>query len=72
MTNPAVKAAKPEARMKRSILRESVINMAGCDQVQIKNIRIPKLQYKASDTSNRTQEDKELFLDRNLLLLSNP
>jgi len=39
---------------------------------KIKINRIPKLQYKASDTLNRTEEDKEHWIDNNLLLLFNP
>jgi len=39
---------------------------------KLKNNQISKLQYKASDKPNRTQEDKEPLIDNNLLLLSNP
>jgi len=41
-------------------------------EFKIKIYRIPKLQYKASDTLNRTKEDKEHLIDNDLLLLSNP
>jgi hypothetical protein len=39
---------------------------------KLKNSMVSKLQYKASDNSNRTIGDKETFVDNHLLLPSNP